>query len=333
MNSFTFVASFFEPLISALTKPGILWAHRWRLIPLQLAAFPLYLHAYVTSPKRQIVYIPTRGKHNLRAIVFNPEDREHREPRPLHIDFHGGAFLGGIAEYDAPFCALLRDRSAAVVVSVQYRHAPANVYPAAHEDAEDAVEWLLLTVSGFSAGANLMMVAGRRARAAVGFYAPVSLSFFNLDGMVHSQSVDTYQVDLSVPPWEKPTPPGFPTTDPTKVLLPLYDAYAAGCGRDRKSDPRLSPIFKSAKDLPQDLLLIVPAIDILVHEQLSFVERLKEEAATRRDDNGNRIEAVMFDKGFHGWLEVPSAIIDNRGDREKAFGAAIDFIMEAHRRQ
>lgn len=82
-----------------------------------------------------------------------------------------------------------------MVVSVEYRHAPANVYPAAHEDAEDAVDWLLanakelwnsdpenLTVSGFSAGANLMMVAGRRARAAVGFYAPVSLSlvFFSI---------------------------------------------------------------------------------------------------------------------------------------------------------
>lgn len=195
MNSLLFATSFFEPLITALTNPYISWTHRWRLIPLQLAAFPIYLHAYITSPRRHIIYIPTRGKHTLRAIVFSPKDQEKHKPRPLHIDFHGGGFLGGIAEYDSPFCALLRDRSSTVVVSVEYRHAPANVYPAAHEDAEDAVDWLLanakelwnsdpenLTVSGFSAGANLMMVAGRRARAAVGFYAPVSLSlvFFSI---------------------------------------------------------------------------------------------------------------------------------------------------------
>lgn len=147
-----------------------------------------FLHAYLTSPKHEVIHIPTRSKHHLRAIVFTPRSPQTANPRPLHIDFHGGSFLGGIAEYDASFCALLRDRSSAVVVSVQYRHAPANVYPAAHEDAEDAVEWLLanakelwnadpgmLTVSGFSAGANLMIVAGWRAKAAVGFYAPVSL--------------------------------------------------------------------------------------------------------------------------------------------------------------
>lgn len=193
MNSITFALSFFEPLITALTHPNIPWPQRWRLIPFQLASFPISLHAYLTSPKQQVIHIPTRSKHHLRALVFTSTNPQTPEPRPLHIDFHGGAFLGGIAEYDARFCALLRDRSSAVVVSVQYRHAPAHVYPAAHEDAEDAVEWLLayakelwnadsgtLTVSGFSAGANLMMVAGRRARAAVGFYAPVSLEVWSI---------------------------------------------------------------------------------------------------------------------------------------------------------
>lgn len=31
--------------------------------------------------------------------------------------------------------------------------------------------------------------------------------------------------------------------------------------------------------------------------------------------------------------KVPSALVDNKSDREKAFGAAIDFILEAHRRK
>lgn len=74
-----------------------------------------------------------------------------------------------------------------MVISVEYRCAPAFVYPAAHEDAEDAVafvtanakKWLQadpdkLSVSGSPAGANLMFVAGEKAKVAVGFYATVS---------------------------------------------------------------------------------------------------------------------------------------------------------------
>jgi acetyl esterase/lipase len=108
------------------------------------------------------------------------------QPRPLHIDFHGGAFLGGLAEYSAPFCKLLCQRTGAVMLRAEYRAAPRYVYPAAHEDAEDVIAWVLanvrekwqadaetLTVSEFSAGGNLTMVAGSMARAAVGFYVPV----------------------------------------------------------------------------------------------------------------------------------------------------------------
>lgn len=111
------------------------------------------------------------------------------------------------------------------------------------------------------------------------------------------------KLDLSIPPWSKPKPPNFPAKDPTEFLMPLYDAYAAGCVENRKNDARLSPMFKPAEDLPRDLLLIVPAIDILLHEQLSFVERLKRDVEGGRAGTGGRVESMVFEKGFHGWLE------------------------------
>lgn len=116
-------------------------------------------------------------------------------------------------------------------------------------------------------------------------------------------TIDVLKVDLSIPPREKPKPPGFPTKDPTEVLLPLYDAYASGCVANRHSDSRLSPISRSAESLPRKLLLIVPAIDILLQEQLSFVERLNREAKNDGTEDGELAKAMVFDKGFHGWLE------------------------------
>lgn len=82
-------------------------------------------------------------------------------------------------------------------MSTQYRCAPVHTFPSAHEDVEDVARWLrenardelgadpeLLTVSGFSAGANLVLgvsqmeelcpPAKTAVKASVTFYAPVS---------------------------------------------------------------------------------------------------------------------------------------------------------------
>lgn len=85
--------------------------------------------------------------------------------------------------------------------------------------------------------------------------------------------------------------------------MPLFDAYAGPTREQTRDDPRLNPILKDLRDLPEDLLLIVPAIDILVHEQLAFIQRLRQEQRSREVDQERTFEAIVFDKGFHGWLE------------------------------
>ena len=46
-------------------------------------------------------------------------------------------------------------------------------------------------------------------------------------------------------------------------------------------NPRLSPIVADIDTLPENMLLIIPAIDILLHEQLTFVERVKKDLLDR----------------------------------------------------
>ncbi len=184
-----FAKLWFANTFDALFNPRLPWTLRWRLLALQpitLLLFGLKYLPYAFSKRYTVIEIPTRGRHTVRAIVFQPPSRSDTGPRPLHLDFHGGAFLPGLAEFDAYWCEQVSNRTGAVVVSAQYRYTPANIYPCAHEDAEDVVSWVLehaksawnadpdsLTVSGISAGANLMMVAGTRAKAAVGFCAAV----------------------------------------------------------------------------------------------------------------------------------------------------------------
>lgn len=90
----------------------------------------------------------------------------------LVVYFHGGGWVvGGIEESDA-MCRSLANASGCDVISVDYRLAPENIFPAAVDDADAAVAWASqqrpdgcsLVVMGDSAGGNLATVAARRAR-------------------------------------------------------------------------------------------------------------------------------------------------------------------------
>ena len=101
-------------------------------------------------------------------------------PHPLIAYFHGGGWVLGGHDSDDPFCRDLCVRSDAVVVSVDYRHAPEARFPAAVDDAFAAVRWIAanadafggvpgeLVVAGWSAGANLAAVVCQLARDADG---------------------------------------------------------------------------------------------------------------------------------------------------------------------
>src|SRR3954451_9918065 len=86
---------------------------------------------------------------------------------PVIVYYHGGVWvIADINTYEASAMALAK-KARAIVVSVEYRHAPENKFPAAHEDAFAAYQWALknaqqwggdptrVAVAGESAGGNL----------------------------------------------------------------------------------------------------------------------------------------------------------------------------------
>jgi cation diffusion facilitator CzcD-associated flavoprotein CzcO/acetyl esterase/lipase len=101
-------------------------------------------------------------------------------PHPVVTYFHGGGWVLGDLDSDDPLCRDLCARSDAIVVSVNYRHAPEHRFPAAADDAFAAVEWVAahtadiggipgqLAIAGWSAGGNIAAVACQRARDAGG---------------------------------------------------------------------------------------------------------------------------------------------------------------------
>lgn len=96
-------------------------------------------------------------------------------PRPLLLWLHGGAFAGGTLDDIDVTCAGLTRRSGFTVVSLDYRLAPENPFPAALHDTYDAMAWLSengaafggdgrMAAGGQSSGGNLVAAACLMAR-------------------------------------------------------------------------------------------------------------------------------------------------------------------------
>ncbi|ANY20468.1 Lipase 2 [Tsuneonella dongtanensis] len=98
------------------------------------------------------------------------DTREHREPGPVVMFFHGGGFVIGDLETHNAFCTELAKGLDLPVIAVHYRLAPEAPFPAAPDDCEAASRWVAgspselgrqvtgLVTTGDSAGGNLTIV-------------------------------------------------------------------------------------------------------------------------------------------------------------------------------
>jgi acetyl esterase len=115
---------------------------------------------------RDIIMPGPGGEIPLRFL----DSRAVREPGPVVVFFHGGGFLVGNPDAYMPMCAEIARRLDLPVVSVDYRLAPENKWPAAADDAEAAARWVAehgeafdrkitsLVLCGDSAGGTLTIV-------------------------------------------------------------------------------------------------------------------------------------------------------------------------------
>lgn len=100
--------------------------------------------------------------------LFDP--RKARGPGPVVVFYHGGGFVVGSIGTHAPLAAEIARQLDLPVVSVEYRLAPENKWPAAPDDAEAAARWIAengaafgrefsgLVLCGDSAGGVLTLV-------------------------------------------------------------------------------------------------------------------------------------------------------------------------------
>ncbi|MGL4542152.1 MAG: alpha/beta hydrolase, partial [Polymorphobacter sp.] len=160
----------------------------------------------------------------------------------LLVWLHGGQFaLGSSASYRS-FAARASAAAGIAVLVPDYRLAPENLFPAAHDDAETALDWALanaatVAIGGDSAGANLAVAALQRHVGA----RPAALWLLSpyLDLTHKAPSIAARA-------------PVDPFVDPAEM-----DAVAARyLGGASPADPRASPLFGPMENFPPCLVQV-----------------------------------------------------------------------------
>jgi acetyl esterase/lipase len=108
------------------------------------------------------VFLPgPKGAPEVRALLFTPKQPDGPMPAILHI--HGGGYVMGAPEMSSANCIAYAETFGAVVLSVDYRLAPAAKYPAAVEDCYAALAWLVAQTDKLGVDSERIIVSGESA--------------------------------------------------------------------------------------------------------------------------------------------------------------------------
>lgn len=202
--------------------------------------------------------------------IYMPDDIDDNDrPLPVVVYYHGGGFvIADIDTYDATPRSIAK-LAKAIVVSPEYRHAPEDKFPAAHNDAFAAYQWVVanaatwggdpanVAVMGESAGGNLaanVAIAARDNK----LQAPVHMV---LVYPVAGTSTDTvsYQENVNAKPLNK-------------AMMEWFVGHAVSTDAD-KQDTRLNLLGGNLRGLPE-ATIITAEIDPLRSDGKSLYDKL-----------------------------------------------------------
>lgn len=215
---------------------------------------------------------------------------------PGLLYLHGGGWVVGDLDTHDSVCRALARRAACVVVSLDYRLAPENPFPAALEDGWAALQWLhdhglevgvdpgRIAVGGDSSGGNLAAVLSLRARDHGGPPLKAQLLIYpvtdcDLDTSSFQEAGSGYGLTRDSMTW-------------------YWAQYVAD--ETCRANPETSPLrAKDHGDLPP-ALLITCQLDPLAAEGAAYAKALQ--------DAGVPVEHIHEPGMIHGYIRMAGVI-------------------------
>ncbi len=236
--------------------------------------------------------------------------------RPLVAFFHGGGWVfGDLDSYDS-MCRTLARTAGAVVVSVGYRLAPENPFPAGFEDCWAVTKWLAssgdevggdpasLAVAGDSAGGNLAAAVALRARDEAG--PPLRLQLLMYPALDPAMSSTSYEENAEDP---------FLSRSEMEWSWPRYLGALTGA-----PDPYAAPAYAADLAGTAPAVILAAGHDPLRDEAIAYADRLR--------SAGVPVELELYEDMVHGFLSFTRSLDVARTGLEDA-GRVLGRFLEA----
>jgi acetyl esterase len=242
---------------------------------------------------------PTRDIANISDdVVGDVPVRIYRgdgAPTGMLVYFHGGAFVIGSIGIMDNVARELAHSTGAVVVSVGYRLAPEDPYPAGLDDCEAVTRWAYANASVFGTSHDSVVVCGESAGGNLA--AAVTLRLREAGDVVLAGQVLIYPTVAGTAIY--PSAEEFDGLVISRKRGRSWDAYTGG--RNLDDDPFAVPL--SAPDLKglPPALVVLGGCDVLRDEGRAYANRMR--------DDGVAVDEVCYPGQPHGFVnfDFPSA--------------------------
>jgi acetyl esterase/lipase len=246
---------------------------------------------YLPGRARDLTIEGRDGEIGLRVIA-----PENAVAVGAYLNIHGGGWSLSAADLQDVLLAELADATSLCVVSVEYRLAPEDPFPAGPDDCEDAALWLLrdgfaaldvpavAAIGGDSAGGHLSALTLLRLRdrhAITGAFAAANLVYgaFDLSMTPSQRNWGDRNLILSTP-----------------IIQWFSDQFLPGIDAEARRDPDISPLYADLRDMPP-ALFTVGTLDPLLDDSLFMEARWRAAGAST--------ELRVWPEAIHGFNAFP----------------------------
>lgn len=258
----------------------------------------------ITTSKITTEHLKIEGEDgNLIPIrVYRPEG--NKTNRPIYLYIHGGGFFAGSPDVVEEMCKVIVEKESFVAVSVDYRLAPENKYPAGHDDCFSALKWVYENAESIGGDKNKICVSGDSAGGNLATYCAMKDRDLNL-GMVKLQALIYPSVNMagvedeyyhfSMDQYEIAKKHKFAIESMFLSMGDNGSHFKEILGTDNIKVPYLTPYIADLKGMPTTII-VFGEHDFLKVECLSYAVKLNKA--------GVKTKTIIYKGLGHGFADV-----------------------------